>query len=936
MDPIVAPSGRKYTWDQPNPPTQADIDALVAYDKSLDSKESGGGRSVGEMQAGVSMGIPGQSPIQAVEPTTEEGKRGAKTMAGLVAGVAAPALAVSSGLVAAPASSATLASYLGRQAVLGAIGGGASGATEGAIDVASGAKTVGEAAKSTAMDTVKGALLNTVLGPAFEKLLGIPFGAVQGASAASGFAGKVKGAITGAKAGLIRPLYQAPSAAAREAASKVIEDTTGIRPQMSLGEALGETMTGKSFVDVERQLGQSAGGALSDEARTQLAEAVAYKATQLAGANASEADVAESLIGELEKKIGSVSDPAKQEIQRLSKIIVDRVNGQLDQYGPVARSAFGFGRETTEYGAGSAAKKVADQAEDLFREAESALYNKARAGVGKEFRVTPEDMTPLRRAVQEIEEMGLRRTVKGEPQTVYDQYGAAREIPGETREEVIKSAIPDAAARAYMAQIREFGETPQTLDAVRAFRTEISNAISETGVLATLGTRNKAKLAKAAFDAIEKASERFADPATKEAFKYANRHRYENIDFFKSNLAQGAGEAVEAGGLSSGTLFRKLTKDVDAYRSFKRMASGTPETQNLWQSYQNTLKDAVLTEAFESAREILPSVSGRSRVSVGKFVEGLKRTKPEILEDLGITPQTMDRLVGSEMVAKGLEGSMPKKPEKLLEWVEINEGDIRNFLQTGDVQILESAKRAAVAEADLMKNRVMSDAAKGLSNAIQSDPAAFLNGVLGAKNYTTRELSQVMDVLKDNQPAREGVQKLFLAKLLKEAESTGWRRGKIVDAAKVLKLIERAGSRKAPGGVELPTSGGDYAEVANGLLGIDKVSKLKDAMTQLEIVQKGLFKGRPAKDPGILDLAVGEEGEVAASYAVIRALGQSAPLRLIATMTRFIGGGAKYRIASTLLSDESIRPLLSKPVKMLTGAEAAQLEEVVRQSMEDE
>lgn len=38
---FTSPNGRSYEWDKPTPPTQADIDALVAYDNSLGKKSAG-------------------------------------------------------------------------------------------------------------------------------------------------------------------------------------------------------------------------------------------------------------------------------------------------------------------------------------------------------------------------------------------------------------------------------------------------------------------------------------------------------------------------------------------------------------------------------------------------------------------------------------------------------------------------------------------------------------------------------------------------------------------------------------------------------------------------------------------------------------------------------------------------------------------------------
>ena len=86
---FTSPSGRTYTWDKPEPPTQEDIDALVAYDASL---------------GGAEQSPLGPAPVQPVSTVTgmtatQARQRGEAGMAGLKEGLAStPAMAARYGI----------------------------------------------------------------------------------------------------------------------------------------------------------------------------------------------------------------------------------------------------------------------------------------------------------------------------------------------------------------------------------------------------------------------------------------------------------------------------------------------------------------------------------------------------------------------------------------------------------------------------------------------------------------------------------------------------------------------------------------------------------------------------------------------------------------------------------------------------------------------
>jgi hypothetical protein len=58
MPTFTSPSGREYQWNNPNPPTQKDIDALVAYDSQLGGQQqSTAPATIAEMRRREEQGV---------------------------------------------------------------------------------------------------------------------------------------------------------------------------------------------------------------------------------------------------------------------------------------------------------------------------------------------------------------------------------------------------------------------------------------------------------------------------------------------------------------------------------------------------------------------------------------------------------------------------------------------------------------------------------------------------------------------------------------------------------------------------------------------------------------------------------------------------------------------------------------------------------------
>jgi hypothetical protein len=869
----------------------------------------------------------GMDPV-AIASDPKAAMAGASIPLAVGASIAAPMAAVELAPAMAPSAASGALGYLTRSAALNAIAGGSAATVREGVKTLAGEQTAGEAAKAVGKEALISAAL-APLNPVIEKALGASIGLAAslgnaGKEALSGAFGKA--AVTAAKGaalGLMRPLYNIPKDEVAAAARESIRQSTGVDVPESMGEALGKSMFGVPYTQIESELGPKAVGAISDSTRDAIAKKVAYAATELAGSGAAMEDVAQSVIGELRTKIGGVSGPAEQEIKRAAEAVTKAVNSKLDRFGQDALDAFGFGGSVTGFQAGSAGKEIAERASMAFKDAESALYSNARAGVPKDFKVQPKDMAPLQKIADEIESTGLKKTVMEEGGVSYDTYGNPVQAPASSKEVTMASSIPDAQARGFLAQIREFSSTPQTLDSIRQFRTQVSDAISENGILSGLGSANKKRIARAAYETIENAMDRLPDPATKAAFKYANKHRFENIDTYTAGVSERAATGYEAGGTSSETLFGKLKGNVDAYSTFKKMLQGTPETPDLWPKYKETFKDAVLTDAFEAAREQLPSLSGEARVSVGKFLDNLGKTPPEILRDLGINTQSTRVLAGAEKVGEKLLGSIPKETRNVMDWVSASEGELKAFLDTGDVAILNAAKARSNAEADLFKNRAMAEAAKGMSKAIEQSPSEFLKGVLSGK-YTSQETSELIGALKDNPEARAGVQRLFVEKLL--ADSTR----KTVVGGKAVNPETLAGLIAEPTSGAIPSSGGPLQEAAAGILGKAKLNDLRNVMAELRKTQTGAFPKNAPEDVGLVEAVMGTEGELAATYQAATALGQRQPMRVLAAALRGVRGGFKYQLASKLFNNDATRPLLTKPISKMTAVEAAAIEETIR------
>ena len=68
MPTFTSPSGREYQWNNPNPPTQKDIDALVAYDSQLGGQQQPAApATIAEMRRREEQGMVSALPPEQVQ-----------------------------------------------------------------------------------------------------------------------------------------------------------------------------------------------------------------------------------------------------------------------------------------------------------------------------------------------------------------------------------------------------------------------------------------------------------------------------------------------------------------------------------------------------------------------------------------------------------------------------------------------------------------------------------------------------------------------------------------------------------------------------------------------------------------------------------------------------------------------------------------------------
>ena len=897
MPKLISPSGREYEWTKDTHPTEEDMRQLQEYDASLGRQASWADKRAAEenppqpeapSQTGLSdamLALAGGTPfgINPVEAAKDPAAtaRGAAPALGLAASVIAPEALIAAAPGLAPGAASGAFGYLGRSALLNAVSGGTGAATEEALKSMGGDSegAVGRVAKAAGA-----AAAFAPLNPLVEKGIGAVAGTVGGAvaRAAEAWSSKslmplLKGAAKGGAAGMLRPLYLTDSEQKVSAARRAIEDVTGVSPPTSLGEALGKTTFGGSFARIEKELGGEASGALSDEARNAVTQSVLFNAAELMGTGATREDVAKLVMAGLRKEVGAISAPVEKLVNDITDEVVNATNAKLGAVGGEATALITPRAPVSKEEAGTAVKDLVSEAQTTWRQRQSDLFEEYRKEVGN---AQIAGLPNAKRAAEELQKSGLMTTDKG---------GAVSPIP---------RTFSDGDAQKAVNDIIQAADTPQDIESVRKYISELSDSI-EFGALAGIPDRNKKMLREALRKDMMQGLNALPSSAAKDKLLAANAFTADTIDEMLGGAAVKAAKSTAEGGQAPENLISALSSKSSQYNQFKRILG------NRVYEFRDTLKRSILSDI---AKPGSAAVNLDGTVNAAGAFKELSKLPEEIRADLGIDVEKLRNLALSDEALSGiLKGATGVKgnKEKALEWISLNESELASVMGPGGDQKFKDLARAKLAESELYRNGVISDLAQRDAAKVAENPEKFVSSIFNRK-FDTSHVKDAMDILaRQNPRAAEQLQADFLAELLERSQVKGIVGGKKLDAL----LSAPASGMPAGSGVELGT--------AKAILGDKKVNALRDVARNLDVVQGSLMDA--LKFQGAGSTAFDD-----ALYGLASKSGVTGSLRVVYDAVG-LAGKARYKVYAKLLNDDKSRALLMKPVERLTQGEAAAL-----------
>lgn len=834
--------------------------------------------------------------------TSSEQLKGIAGNAAIGASFIAPEMLVAAVPGLAPSAAAGVLGYLGRLGVLGSTGAAAGGTVAQIPEVISGEKTVPKAVGEVGLQTAIGFPAGIVGGVVGQK-------AIQGlGSGVSEMLGRQAGTVgeaaenfrRGVSKGLLRPIFQTPSDAKTRAAAELIESVTGQKPAQSLGEALGKTTFGRSFVEVEKELGNEAAGQLSEEARNAVTRSILHTATGLAGTGASPAQLAELTIAALQKEIGkNISGPAKQAVTELSDQLSASLNNAVAKTGAEAFRITTPETETSPFTAGNIGKMAEQEAEKAFMSKEDELFGAYRQLLGNN--PPAATLKNTAKAVQSILGTGLRST-----------NAAGEVVP-------VASTITDSKVKAFLGQINEAANTPQDIEALRRYRSQIGASIGEPGVLSDLGNANKKALYKALSQDIDEAISKIPDPKVKQALQQANAFRRENIDKFKLQSSVKAGQEVEEGGTTGQMLLRSVLGDTDRYNTFKSVLG------DQFGTFKATARDAVLSNAQRAGSTVEAEAAGQ--FNIGAALREIEKLPKEVANDL--FPGTSSRLrelAVRELKTSALAKNLPKDPDKILDWVTVNKAELDEFLGPGGEARFQDAIRLKAAEQARYNNAILADVARGDATAISKNPVKFVDSILNGTFSQPGDVKAALGVVARHSPKTyHDLQVAYLSRLIGDSQVKG-----IISGAEIAKRIA------APVAGKAATEGGKAYDLSREILGDAKLNSLRTMATALEQTQKAILGKEITARGTLLEMITAAKTPVDAAVVLGAKLGS--PTRSLGWYRDILNKPAqlKYQIAAKLANDPSMIPLLTKPIESLNGGEATRITAALQQLVQSE
>ena len=822
--------------------------------------------------------------------TSREQLQGIAGNAGIAASLIAPEALIAAIPSLAPAAATGVAGYLARLIGAGAVSGLAGSSVQQGAKAAMGEITPGEAAKNVAVDTAISAAAAPVVGIAGQKLLqgaggalsrGFGTPASSAAEAASNFG-------QGFRQGLARPLFESQADKEIAAARAFIKSATGEDVPQSIGEALGKTAFGKSYVDVERELGDSAAGALSDEQRNAATKAVLHTASQLIGTGADASTIARSTVAAIRSELGkNVSQPFQKAIEDLSTELVGSLQGAVKAAGGDAAAILGQGGGTA-FSTGNLQKQLTSEAQNAFRQRVADAFNEYRLAAGKDA-LASKGLPKTKAVLNDLEKSGLFTT-------------EATEAGGEVVKPIPRTIAGEMSGR--INELKAAVDTAQPIENLRTYISELNDEITY-GALSKIPDRQR-KLLKDAMKAdLMDALDALPNNSAKQKLLAANKlfsgsDTDLGVEEILNKSVTGAAKDFESGGTSAENLYRSITGNASTYNKFKELFGAN------FPRFQQSLRNTVVSDAYKAATPI-----EGGEFSVASAAEHIKKLPEEIRTELFPDFDQLRVLAGKELKASKLLTSIPKDP---LEWVRANQQELSQFVGPGGQQKFQDALRLKIAQESALKNRILSDVANGETGAIETNAQKVVDQIVGG-TLNQGERTKVLDMVRTANPqAYHDLQVEYLSKLLQESMADGLISGKVI-------LDKIAG----PMAGKTPSSGGSQYQIAKEILGDAKVSRIREVAEALKTIQKPLVGKQIRQADNFMQMIVAQDVPVDIAMPLASKL-VGAP-RSMSWLTRVMHLPAKlrYDTAARLIDRPDLLKLATKPVESLSGAEATEL-----------
>lgn len=666
---------------------------------------------------------------------------------------------------------------------------------------------------------------------------------------------------------ILAPSEERIANAAANRGRDVIEAATGERPPIGVGEAIGSPDVVQSLKVIPE------GAEPTQEAMELLKRNVLFSASRLGGIGLTADEIAKDALGTLRAHVGDISGKVVKATEDLASTYATKL---ADAHAEIQAGA-GAIFPNSGASAKTLGEKLRDEAQTAFQATKSAwdtLYEKARNAPG--YRDPVIDVAPLGQWVGSVE-------------------GAALQTP---KGAAIASALPEGT-KTFIDTIRQAAGKPQSIEALKNLRTEVADGISDADYLPGIGAGRKKQLVGVLTGIIDKGLDTLPSGELKAAMKAANANYSQNVDRFQGALASGI---LRDTGKAAG----KNPETVAGLFSGPQGASNLETVRNLLGSSADQgdaiIREHLLNEIGQSAKDPF------GKFSVAKLEKGLADLPPEVRSVVLRNTSALSTLAEREARLKGLPD-----PQKFAEGLTLDAPTLQKALGPGATKDVDAAMQEAVAakaiEAKAFRNQVLNDISKSSSDALEKNPAAFVDGILSG-SFSPIHVRGAMDILARESPqAAEQVQFRYLEKLLSDASNKNG-----LDAALLARSLEKT---SATG------TGGASTGTAEAILGTGRTEQLRKLASSFGSIDAAAGS-KIGQDSSVLEGILRGAGLVAGASEMIPKVGPvgaSNVLGFIARKSR----ETRYAVAASLLTDQSLRQIASKPLSQVTKDELRQI-----------